>query len=491
MKFASLDDAFSYYNQYAREVGFSARMSNGNKQKMTNEVVWKKFLCFKEGHTDELHRMKHVKDDQPKQERARGEVRTGCKSKITFVKEQTGPNWVVSTFMKVHNHPLSTPSKVHLLRSHRNVSVSKKALIQQFSEANVPICQQMRLLKIEYGGPEHVGCTEKDIRNCEKIVRDEQKGIDAETLIEFFASEKDKCSAFFFDYETDLDNRFSRCFRADPVSMMTNSVFGDVVVFDTTYNTNKYGMIFAPFVGVNNHHQTIVFGCGFLSDEKTESFVWLFNKFIEAMPKGAPDVIITDQDPAMTKAIAQVFPQVVHRYCLWHILNKFSDKLNPVTFRDYYQSIKNVIQNSTIPDEFDKSWEDVIKCANLEKNDWLLLMYELRQKWVPAYFNNVFCAGISSSQRSESSHAFFKKYVSNKNSLMDFTTRFNRALRHQRHNELVADHIDLNECPKIKSKRPMETQMVKVYTKRKWLEFQSEIKRVMVIFCNKRLKELN
>ncbi|XP_073053592.1 protein FAR1-RELATED SEQUENCE 5-like isoform X1 [Primulina eburnea] len=58
---------------------------------------------------------------------------------------------------------------------------------------------------------------------------------------------------------------------------------------------------------------------------------------------------------------------------------------------------------------------------------------------------------------------------------MDFTTRFNRALRHQRHNELVADHIDLNECLKIKSKRPMETQMVKVYTKIKWLEFQSEM----------------
>ncbi|XP_075483706.1 protein FAR1-RELATED SEQUENCE 5-like [Primulina tabacum] len=297
----------------------------------------------------------------------------------------------------------------------------------------------MRFLEIEYGGPEHVGYTEKDIRNCEKILRDEQKGIDAEILTEFFIL---------------------------PISRMTNSVFGDIVVFHTTYNTNKYGMIFAPFVGVNNHHQTIVFGCGFLSDEKTESFVWLFNKFIKAMPKGAPNVIITDQDLAMTKAIAQVFPQVVHRYCLWRILNKFSEKLNPVTFRDYYRSIKNVLQNSTTPNEFDKSWEDVIKCANLEKNEWLLLMYELRQKWVPAYFNHVFCAGISSSQRSKSSHAFFKKYVSNKNSLMDFTTRFNRALRHQRHNELVDDHIDLNECPKIKSKRPMETQMVKVYTKK-------------------------
>ncbi|XP_073121347.1 protein FAR1-RELATED SEQUENCE 5-like [Henckelia pumila] len=416
MKFISVEYAFSFYNQYAREAGFSARISNSKKNKMTNEVVWKQFVCFKEGHTDESRWKNQEKGDQLKKERSRGEVRTGCKSRMSIVKEQRGSNWVVSTLMESHNHPLSTPSKVHLLRSHRNVLAEKKALTQQFSQANVSTCQQIRLLEIEYGGPEHVGCTEKDVRNFEKKIRDEQKGIDAETLIAFFESEKEKNSYFFYDFETDSDNRFSRCFWADSISRRAYRVFGDVIVFDTTYNTNRYGMIFAPFVGVNHHHQTIVFGCGFLSDEKTE-------RFIEAMPKGAPNVIITDQDRAMTKAIAHVFPQTVHRYCLWHILNKFLDKLDPINFRDHYRSIKNVIANCTTPDEFDKSWEEVIKSAKLEQNDWLTLM----------------------------------------------------ALRHQRHNELVSDHIDVNENPKIKSKWPMETQMVKVYTKKKWVEFQSEM----------------
>ncbi|XP_073037914.1 protein FAR1-RELATED SEQUENCE 5-like [Primulina eburnea] len=102
-------------------------------------------------------------------------------------------------------------------------------------------------------------------------------------------------------------------------------------------------------------------------------------------------------------------------------------------------------------------------------------MFELRHKWVPAYFNHIFSAGMSSSQRSESSHAFFKRYISSKNSLMDFIIRFNKALRHQRHNELVADHVDMNERPKLQSKWPMESQMVTVYTKKKWLEFQEEM----------------
>ncbi|XP_073133316.1 protein FAR1-RELATED SEQUENCE 5-like [Henckelia pumila] len=475
MRFESLEDAYSFYNHYARESGFSARMSNSKRSKKTSEVIWKKFVCFKQGQTDEVRWSKEAITDKPRKERTRRDIRSGCEARISVVKEQTGTGWVISTFVENHNHPLATPSKVHLLRSHRNVSASKKALSQQFAEANVPTCQQMRLFELEYGGPENVGCTKRDLRNHQRSLREEHMGMDAETFIDYLQSEKDKCSTFFFDYETDSDNRFSRCFWADSVSRRANIVFGDVVVFDTTYNTNKYGLIFAPFVGVNHHFQTILFGCGFLSDEKTESFVWLLEKFLQAMPSGAPKLIITDQDPAMTKAIAQDFPQTVHRYCLWHILNKFPEKLSPVIFREHYQSIRNVIVHSTTIDEFEESWKGVMESTDLVQNDWLNLMYELRHRWVPAYFLHVFSAGISSSQRSESSHAFFKRYVSNKNALMDFIVRFNKALRNQRHNELVADHVDMNERPKVTSNLPMETQMVKIYTKIKWLEFQKEV----------------
>ncbi|XP_073157628.1 protein FAR1-RELATED SEQUENCE 5-like [Henckelia pumila] len=377
--------------------------------------------------------------------------------------------------MESHNHPLSTPSKVHLLRSHRNVSATKKALTKQYSESNVPTGQQIHRLEKDHGESDLVDCTKRDFRNFEKEAMDDQKEIDTETMIDFFESEKKKSSSFFFDYETDSDSRFSKCFWADFDSRRAYSVFGDVVAFDISYNTNKYEMIFALFVGVNHHHQTIVFGGGFLSDEKTESIIWLLNKLIEAMPKGEPNMIITNQNPTIMEAIAIAFPQTVHRYSLWHILNKLPHKVHPVNFCDYYQSIKNVIEKSATPDEFEKSWEEVIKCTNLEQNDWLSLMYELRHKWVPAYFKHVFCAGMSSSLRAESSHSFFKRYVSNKNSFVDFITRFNKALRHQRHNELVADHVDVNEHPKIMSKWPMETQMVKVYTKKKFLEFQREI----------------
>ncbi|KAL2492278.1 Protein FAR1-RELATED SEQUENCE [Abeliophyllum distichum] len=64
-------------------------------------------------------------------------------------------------------------------------------------------------------------------------------GHDAETLIEHFTFEKEKNPNFVFDYETDDENKFVRYFWADCESRRSYAYFGDVVVFDTTYNTNR------------------------------------------------------------------------------------------------------------------------------------------------------------------------------------------------------------------------------------------------------------
>ncbi|WP_222185245.1 hypothetical protein, partial [Geminicoccus harenae] len=166
------------------------------------------------------------------------------------------------------------------------------------------------------GGIQNIGCTARDLLNHGRDVREELKGHDAETLNEFFLSEQEKNPSFRFEIDRDNDNRLKRCFWADAISRRSYANFGDVVVFDTTYNTNKYSMIFAPFIGVNHHGQSIVFGSAFLSDETFESFVWLFTKWLSAMPTGAPKLLIIDQDPAIAKAIRHSLPHTFHRLCI-------------------------------------------------------------------------------------------------------------------------------------------------------------------------------
>ncbi|KAF7115337.1 hypothetical protein RHSIM_RhsimUnG0059000 [Rhododendron simsii] len=82
---------------------------------------------------------------------------------------------------------------------------------------------------------------------------------------------------------------------------------------------------------------------------------------------------------------------------------------------------------------------------------------------------------MTSSQRSESDHAFFKRYVSKNNSLLEFVTRFDRALSNLRHNELNLDHKDVNEKPVLKTSWLMEKRMSELYTRTIYYKFQEEI----------------
>ncbi|KAF7142351.1 hypothetical protein RHSIM_Rhsim05G0139200 [Rhododendron simsii] len=82
---------------------------------------------------------------------------------------------------------------------------------------------------------------------------------------------------------------------------------------------------------------------------------------------------------------------------------------------------------------------------------------------------------MTSSQRAEITHSFFKRYVSKENSLMDFVTRFERALAHIWHNELDKDHKDVNERPNLKSMYPMELTMSELYIIDIFYMFQDEL----------------
>ena len=86
---------------------------------------------------------------------------------------------------------------------------------------------------------------------------------------------REQNSNFFYDIDLDDDFHVRNVFWADARCRVAYEYFGDVVTFDTTYLTNKYDMPFAAFVGVNHHGQSTLLGCGLLSGEDTDSFVWL------------------------------------------------------------------------------------------------------------------------------------------------------------------------------------------------------------------------
>lgn len=133
---------------------------------------------------------------------------------------------------------------------------------------------------------------------------------------------------FCYKMQRDKENTVLSLFSRDARCRLNYRLFGEIISFDTTYNTNKYNMPFVPIVGINGHGRTIVFGWALLQDETSDSFVWLFEAFMEVMNWKKPGIIVKDQDAGMKVAIPQVFPNALHRFWLWNIFKNIGENMS-------------------------------------------------------------------------------------------------------------------------------------------------------------------
>lgn len=256
-----------------------------------------------------------------------------------------------------------------------------------------------------------------------------------------------------------------------------------MITFDTTYLVNRYDMPFAPFVGVNHHGQSTLLGCALISLEDTETFTWLFKCWLTCMSDCPPTAIITDQDKAMKNAIEIVFPNARHRWCIWHILKKVPQKLGGYKeHEDMSFDILEVVFDSLTREDFEENWGSFIKKYNLESNEWLVGLYDERHRWVPTFVKDVFWAGMSSTQRSESMHSFFDGYINSKTTLKQFVEQYENALAKKVEKEIEADSSSLHSYIPCLSQYEFEQQFQSTYTLDKFREVQTEL--VGMIYCN-------
>ncbi|XP_039140569.1 protein FAR1-RELATED SEQUENCE 5-like [Dioscorea cayenensis subsp. rotundata] len=179
--------------------------------------------------------------------------------------------WTVKTFEDVHNHHLlRTPSKVMKMRSHRHISVTCRSLMETLHKSRVGPSQMSRILNETLSNTGSASITPNDCSNHLRGVRSNNIGQECMAIVKFFKEKKLNDDFFFFDMELDEFGQTRCVFWADGRSRVAYSEFGDIVVFDTTYQTNRFCFPFAPFVGVNHHKQSILFGCALMADEKEE-----------------------------------------------------------------------------------------------------------------------------------------------------------------------------------------------------------------------------
>ncbi|XP_021737583.1 protein FAR-RED IMPAIRED RESPONSE 1-like [Chenopodium quinoa] len=287
----------------------------------------------------------------------------------------------------------------------------------------------------QVNGVDQLTFTQKDLTNA--VAEEEKKRLeltegDANGMIEYFNKMSADNQNFFHLCRFGKDGSLQDVVWVDARSRAAYEEFGDVVCFDSTYLTNKFHLPFAVFLGVNHHRQSILFGFALISLERAETYEWVMRTWLHCMGGKDPTTILTNQDPAIRKAVHCTMAETTHRWCIWHILQKFG-------------------------------------------------LYEERVMWIPAYLKHLFWSGMKTTQRSESFNHFSKGYVDKHTTLSQFVIRYCDAMTVRAGAERMADSNTQRYVRHLVTDFPAEVLFQKCYTDAKFKEVQGLCKKMLYV----------
>ncbi|CAG8772016.1 35288_t:CDS:2, partial [Gigaspora margarita] len=136
------------------------------------------------------------------------------------------------------------------------------------------------------------------------------------------------------------------------------------------------------FVGFNRHRQNILLTQALLSDESTDSYIWMFEEILK-VTKRQLAVMITDADPAVDSA---------------HLRNSLGNDYSK--FTEEFYSCKNSLAKET----FEKKFKDI--CQNFPSAKLYMELLDLQDKKVEY---NVWKLAIPCIKSQEKTNFLFKK----------------------------------------------------------------------------------
>ncbi|ESQ32306.1 hypothetical protein EUTSA_v10003748mg [Eutrema salsugineum] len=418
--FRTDDEAFEYYSAFARKIGFSIRKARSTESQNLG-VYRRDFVCYRSGFNQPR---KKANVEHP---RERKSVRCGCDAKLYLTKEivEGVTQWYVSQFSNVHNHELLEDDQVRLLPAYRKIQQADQERILLLSKAGFPVNRIVKLLELEKGVQAgQLPFIEKDVRNfvraCKKTVQEndafltEKRETDLLELLESCKALAERDMGFAYDCTSDENQKVENLAWAYGDSVQAYSLFGDVVVFDTTYRSITYGLLLGVFFGIDNNGKAVLLGCVLLQDESCRAFTWALQTFVRFMRGRHPQTILTDIDTGLKDAIARELPNTNHVVFMWHVVSKlaswFSQSLG--SHYDEFRAGFEMLCRAGNVDEFEQQWDLLVTRFGLVPDRHAALLYSCRATWSPCYIREHFLAHTMTAEFNLSVDSFLKRIVS-------------------------------------------------------------------------------
>lgn len=144
----------------------------------------------------------------------------------------------------------------------------------------------------------------------------------------------------------------------------------------------------------------------------------------------------------MKSAIDSVLPETRHRWCKWHVLRKAKESLGSVYSKNsvFKKELHNRLDDHMLESDFEEKWRLLINTYALSDNAFLTRAYDNRRMWAKPFFADTFCAGMTSTQRSESANHMLKTYVPRAAPLHLFVSSYDRMIADREAEEGKEEH---------------------------------------------------
>ncbi|KAL6657673.1 hypothetical protein ACP70R_005453 [Stipagrostis hirtigluma subsp. patula] len=461
LSFNSAEEAKEFYNLFSWEVGFGIRKG---RQAHNNHgyITRQDFVCSCEGH-------------DPDENSA--SCRTDCRAMLRLLRSDDD-GWYVSRLIEEHNHPLSEGyGEKKQWPSHSQIDPTTKTFIRSLRENNVSLGKVCSIL--QSGGSMSVehAFRKESIRSLSARMAQESIREDISKTIKLLQEMKETDPSLTVAVEVDDDGRICTMLWCNGKNKQDYVDFGDVVTFDTTYRTNLYNMPFGLFVGVNNHFQSVIFGGVLFSRETTKAFEWAFSTFVKTMGGAAPRTILTDQCTAMESAIRNVLPLTKHRWCRWHVLRNAKEKVGNKysKYCSFKAEFHRLVTDVLCRKKFESDWKKILQKYGLQQNGFLHRAYRNREKWAKPYFVGIFCAGMTSTQRSESANHMLKLHIPRASPMHLFVRKYNEFLQYRNDAEARERHVTKQKRRVLRINVPIEKHAQQIYTRAMYQKFGDEL----------------
>uniref|UniRef100_A0A1J3IHD0 Protein FAR1-RELATED SEQUENCE n=1 Tax=Noccaea caerulescens TaxID=107243 RepID=A0A1J3IHD0_NOCCA len=475
--FRTDDEAFEYYSTFARKSGFSIRKARSTESQNLG-VYRRDFVCYRSGFNQPR---KKANVEHP---RERKSVRCGCDAKLYLTKEIVDgvTQWYVSQFSNVHNHELLEDDQVRLLPAYRKIQQADQDRILLLSKAGFPVNRIVKLLELEKGVQAgQLPFIEKDVRNfvraCKKTVQEndafltEKRETDLLELLESCKALAERDMDFAYDCTSDENQKVENLAWAYGDSVQAYSIFGDVVVFDTTYRSITYGLLLGVFFGIDNNGKAILLGCVLLQDESLRSFTWALQTFVRFMRGRHPQTILTDIDTGLKDAIARELPNTSHLILMWHVVSKLASWFSQ-TLGSHYDDFRagfEMLCRAGNVDEFEQQWNLLVTRFGLVPDRHAALLYSCRVSWSPCYTREHFVAQTMTAEFNLYVDSFLKRIVAGQTCMQVLLEEVSAAA------SLAKQIPPRVPCPSIKTCMPMEDHARGVLTPYAFSVLQNEM----------------